>query len=210
MTASPEPAGPAETRGATPLLGVAWKVLAALSVFLILVLGVGVALPGTWSAERETRVEADPESVFDWLDSPARWREWNSWPEVRLEPSGPERGEGAAMSWDDPYAGAGTFTVVESRPPRFLSYRVEVQGGSILTVGTLELSAVAGGTRIRWREEGSFGWNPLMGYAALTMPRVQGTELERGLARLRAVVETGSPPDSFVAPRGDGALLRRR
>lgn len=189
---------------ATPLLSVAWKVLAALATLLALVLGVGLALPGTWSAERERVIEAQPDSVFAHLDVLQRWARWSPWPDVEITRSGPPRGEGATMAWDDPFAGAGTFSIVESSRPDRLAYRVQVEGGSMVTRGVFRLSPEPGGTRVRWREEGDFGWNPLMGYAALTMHRVQGEELERGLARLAAVVETGALPDSLRPGRAGG------
>lgn len=179
--------------GPTPLLGAAWKILTALSAFLVLVLGVGLALPGTWSAERDVVVAAPPDSVFRWLDAPELWQRWNPWPDVAVTATGPPRGEGASMIWDDPYAGAGRFTIVESRAPSRLVYRVEVEG-SIRPRGVLDLRAVTGGTEVRWSEEGDFGWNPLMGYAALTMHRVQGPELERGLGRLKSALESAPPP----------------
>lgn len=193
---------------ATPLLGAAWKILAALVAFLVLVLGVGFALPGTWSARREAVVAAPPDSVFPFLDVLERWDRWSPWPDVEIERTGPARGQGATMTWDDPFAGDGRFVLVESDPPRRLGYRVDVEGGSMVTRGRFELAATPGGTRVVWWEEGDFGWNPLMGYAALSMHRVQGAELERGLARLRAVVETGELPDSLRPPTPPGSRDR--
>ena len=184
-------------RGTTPLLSVAWKVLAALSVFLLLVVGIGFLLPGTWEARRAATLEAPPDSVFPYLDVLDLWERWTPWPEVELVRSGPPRGAGATMSWDDSYMGDGVFRIVESRAPAEVRYRVEVEGGSIVIEGAFALDSTGGGTLVTWTERGDFGWNPLMGYAALTMDRVQGTELERGLARLRAVVETGALPDSL-------------
>jgi len=185
----------------TPLLRVAWKVLASFAVLLTLMLGVGIALPGTWNAEGETTLAAGPDAVFPWLSAPARWQRWNPWPEVQVTSSGPDSGVGATMAWDDPYAGSGHFTIVESRSPDRLVYQVEVQGGSIRTRGVVELTELdSGGTRVHWREDGDFGWNPLMGYAALTMHRVQSVELERGLERLRSAID--SLPGAEPIPPG--------
>jgi uncharacterized protein YndB with AHSA1/START domain len=189
-----------EPSGPTPLLGAAWKILAALSVFLILVLAVGVALPGTWAAERDVLVASPPDSVFRWLEAPGLWQRWNPWPDIQVTATGPASGEGASMVWDDPYAGAGRFRIVESRPPFRLVYSVDVDGGSVRTRGVFELREVSGGTEVRWSEEGDFGWNPLMGYAALTVHRVQGIELERGLERLRSAVEGETPPVGGALP----------
>lgn len=190
------------------LLSVAWKVVGALAALGALVLGVGVLLPGTWSAERSVVVDAPADSVFGWVAEPRRWDRWTAWSDVESTFSGPERGKGATRSWDDPYMGDGTFTVTASTAPSRLEYRVSVQGGSMVTRGAFEIDGGAdGGTRVTWRESGDFGWNPLMGYAALNMDRIQGVELERGLARLKALAETGAVPDSLglggeASPRG--------
>lgn len=195
------PGAEEEPTFATPLLGTAWKILTVLSGLLVLFLGVGLALPGTWTATRERVVPVPPDSVFPWLDVLERWQRWTPWPEVEITRSGPPGGEGATMSWDDPFAGDGRFTIVTSEPPRRLTYRVEVEGGSMVTLGTFELQPVPEGTRVRWTEEGDFGWNPLMGWAALRMDRVQGAELERALRRLETVLTTGAlPDDSGGAP----------
>lgn len=187
--------------GATPLLSVAWKVVAALGALGILVLGVGLALPATWDVERSLRIDAPPDSIYRWLYDPGAWQEWTVWGGVELVASGPERGAGATLRWDDPYLGDGTFTVVEADPPRMVRYRVEVEGGAMVTEGRLTLTRAEGtGTTVTWEERGDFGWNPMMGYAALNMGRIQGVELERALRRLESLVETGSVPDSLAPP----------
>lgn len=181
-------------------LSVAWKVVAALAAFLALFLVVGLALPATWEAERTVTIDAAPDAVFPWVAELERWERWTVWGTVTSTLSGPEEGVGATRSWDDPFLGEGVFRVTDSDPPHGLSYRVDVEGGALRTEGTFELEGVRGFTRVTWRERGDFGANPLMGYAALTMDEVQGAELERGLARLRALVETGALPDSLALP----------
>jgi len=94
------------------------------------------------------------------------------------------------MSWNDNELGNGTFEIIEAAPPNRLRYRVEVQGGSMRTEGTFTLRPEGAGSRVTWREEGDFGWNPLMGYWALFMARAQGRELEKALGRL----ETATAP----------------
>jgi hypothetical protein len=67
----------------------------------------------------------------------------------------------------------------------------------------MRLSAEGGGTRIRWREQGDFGANPLMGYWARFMERAQGAELEKALDRLGSVAEAArarAPADSAGEP----------
>jgi uncharacterized protein YndB with AHSA1/START domain len=164
--------------------GLAPRVLGGGALLLLLFLGVGVALPGTWAAERSALLSAPPSAVFPLLESPSAWRLWTAWPDSGLVASGPEQGVGARLSWNDRELGDGAFEIVEATPLERVRYRVEVQGGSMRTDGTFTLAPEGNGTRLTWREQGDFGGNPLMGYWARFMERVQGRELEKALARL--------------------------
>jgi hypothetical protein len=57
------------------------------------------------------------------------------------------------------------------------------------TRGRIQLVEGAEGTTLTWREEGDFGWNPLLSYFALGMERMQGEELDKALDRLQKLVE---------------------
>ena len=66
-----------------------------------------------------------------------------------------------------------------------LEYRVVVGDGALSVEGAFVLESAEGGSTVTWSEAGDFGWNPLMGYTALTMPKAQRAELEKGLAELK-------------------------
>ena len=165
------------------------RILAAGALAFALLLGGGFVLPGTWQAERSASIAAEAERLLPYLDSPSGWREWTPWPEVGIESEGPERGAGARIAWNHPEVGQGAFHILDVQGTSRVVYRVDVEEGAMVTVGSLELVPGAAGTQVTWREEGDFGWNPLMGYWALAMGRVQGREMEKGLERLRQLVE---------------------
>ena len=48
---------------------------------------------------------------------------------------------------------------------------------------------MSGGSVVTWTERADLGWNPLLGWTALTMDESQGRQLEESLARLKAVAE---------------------
>ena len=171
-------------RGQRPLVSFPLKVLWSAIGLLGLGLVVGVLLSGRWEVERSASIPAPPSAVFPWLDDPRRWDEWAPLGAVRATFSGPERGAGATRRWDDPEVGEGVFTILASAPDREVGYRVEVQGGRMITEGTLRLEPEASGTRIVWHEGGDFGRNPLLGYVARSMDRTQGAQMEGALARL--------------------------
>lgn len=183
---------PRETPSApNPVVRVGSRMAAAFAAFLILILAAGFLLSGTWSAEARLEMEVPPAAVFELIDSPRRWEEWSPWPQVTSSYHGPSRGEGAVRRWEGPQVGRGSFTITASEPPRLLRYRVEVDG-DLTTDGTFRLEPTGTGTRVTWSEEGDFGWNPLMGWAALFMERAQGAQLEGGLGRLEAAAR-GEP-----------------
>lgn len=185
-----------------PALSPGSVLLGAAGGVLLLFLGIGWLLPGSWSAERSTVLDAPPRSVYPWVDSPAGWQRWTPWPDSGVVREGPERGAGARLSWDDEELGNGSFEIVQAVPDSLVRYRVVVQGGSMHTDGTMRLAAAGAGTRVEWREEGDFGSNPLMGYWARFMAHAQGAELEKALDRLGALaagVDDEAPADTVTA-----------
>ncbi len=165
------------------------KILAGASLLLVAFLAVGYLLPNSWSTRRTERVAAPREVIFPLVNSVEGWREWTPWSELETTSSGPEEGAGASLSWDDPDVGSGVFTILESERPKRVRYRVEVDGGAIRFEGLILLEARPKGTEVTWVEEGRFGWNPLFGYLALSMERIQGAELKKGLEQLKRIGE---------------------
>lgn len=161
--------------------------ISAVAVFLLLVVGIGLALPGTWEAERSVRVAADADTVFAYLDSVEGWAAWAPLAAVSGERDGPDRGPGATLRWDDPEWGQGEWRITEVEAGRAVAYEVRVEDGALVTRGRVALSRDDGGTRVAWTESGDFGWNPVLAYMALGMERLQGREMEKSLAALQAL-----------------------
>lgn len=169
----------------------------------------GYLLPSDWEAEASALVPTSPAVVFTFLDSPEGWQRWTPWPESGVTRTGPARGPGATLAWNDPELGSGAFTIANVEPTG-VAYEVVFDGDAMRAQGSVEVTEDAGGTRVRWRESGDLGRNPLMGYWALSMSRAQTDELTKGLDRLRdlAVQEAADSvsastfdamPDSVVA-----------
>lgn len=169
------------------------RILAAAAVLLLALLAAGLVLPGRWEVEERRVVSASPLRISRALSRPAGWRSWMPWPESGAELAGPSFGAGATFRWDDATYGAGRFTITEARPGRSVRYRVSVEEGSLVVHGHVRLArGEAGGTRLRWSERGSVGWNPLLGYVALTLEDRQRAQLRNVLDRLEAHLERRS------------------
>jgi len=171
------------------------KALGAGALVLSSILALGFILPATWEAEATVLLPRDPEAAFRYLDSPDGWKAWTPWPDSSTI-SGPARGAGATLAWQDQEFGDGAFSITEADAPTLVRYRVEVNDGRMWIDGVVELSPEGTGTRARWRETGDLGRNPLMGYWALSMDRAQSEELQKSLDRLAALL-SGTPVDSI-------------
>jgi uncharacterized protein YndB with AHSA1/START domain len=169
-----------------PVVQAGWKLSAVIALGLVGLVFAGFFLPGTWSAESARVIAAPADSVFALLDSPRRWDEWTPWPEIEFTYEGPARGAGAQRSWDAERIGAGSFTITAAERAARVEYEVALEGEAQVTRGSFRLEPASGGTLVTWREEGDYGDNPLMGWAALSMRRRHGDELD---ARLSALAE---------------------
>lgn len=163
----------------------------ALAAFALLAfVGLGFALDGTWQVSRETEIASAPDAIFPYVNELTGWNEWVPWDHVEDTLTGPAAGVGATRRWDDPQWGQGEWTLTASDPPSRVTYEVRVEGGSMLTRGEIRLTpAGPGHTQVVWTEAGDFGWNPFLAYMALGMDRMQGREMEKNLAALKAVAE---------------------
>ncbi len=168
-------------------------VLGTGALVLLLFLGGGILLPGTWRAQASLAIDAEAAVIFPYLDTPSLWEEWTPPLGDVVELTGPGAGEGAGRRWSDPVYGSGSFRIERSEVPTLVKYRVEVEEGAIVILGVLELSRQDGGTVVHWREGGDFGWNPLLRYAARGMGESQSEQLAGNLARLRVLVEGADP-----------------
>ncbi len=185
---------------------IAGIILGVLALILIGLLVLGFLLPSGWSVERSTTIQAPAEEVFPYLAGAEAWSLWTPSPETGFELFGPDEGEGSGRRWDDDMYGEGEFVITAMDRPRQLHYEVAVEGGAIRIVGQMVLESVdADQTRLTWREDGDFGWNPLLGYLARRMEDLQGSQLEQSLKALDRLVTEGEPlelDEADEAPTG--------
>ena len=170
------------------MMRVLFRIFGSLAALLILFLTVGLLLPGTWRAEGSVSLRVPPREVFPYLNDLALWDAWTPWGDVESTFDGQTAGVGSRRSWDHPNLGSGSITITESDRDRLVQYRVVIDDGALAVEGTFVLESAQGGSTVTWSEAGDFGWNPLMGYTALTMAKSQSAQLERGLAELNRLL----------------------
>lgn len=116
------------------------------------------------SIEREIRIEASPEVVYEVVSTPEHLQEW--WPdEAELEPVSGGTGRIRFGDPGSPDASAETLTVVEADPPRRFAFRWIYDEGRSATspqslLVTFDLVPSGDGTVLRFSETGfrEKGW----------------------------------------------------
>jgi uncharacterized protein YndB with AHSA1/START domain len=105
------------------------KILLGLVAIIVLMLIVAAFKSPDYRVERSRIIAAKPEVLFDYFNNHKKFNEWNPW--VKMDPvakntySGPEAGVGAVASWDGEIVGAGSATIIESKPGELIRERMD-------------------------------------------------------------------------------------
>lgn len=168
--------------------------LTILVVLGVVLVGGGLLLPANSHLERSVTIEQPPAAVFATLDSFQRFNEWSPWfdldPGAKYTYSGPVAGVGAKMAWvGNSAVGSGSQEIIESTPDGRIVNALDF-GGSQATA-SYRLVAEGSGTRVTWSMDSAHGYNPVnRWFGAFLLDSVVGKDYEKGLAKLKAVLES--------------------
>lgn len=171
--------------------------LKGIALFLVAVIAFfgigGMFLPASVHVERSIVVAQPPAAVFALVNSFARFNEWSPWadidPNAKYSFEGPAEGVGAKMSWTgNDEVGTGSQLITASEPDR--SVAIDLDFGQMgVAQSTYRLEPVAGGTRVTWGFDSTLSANPVERWFGLLMDDFIGADYEKGLAKLKQVVE---------------------
>lgn len=174
------------------------KILIALAL-LILGFVVVVALqPSDFSVERSATMAAPPAEVFAHVNDLHKWEAWSPWakldPEAKISFEGAESGQGAAMTWSgNDKVGEGKMTVVESQPNEAVKLKVDFvrpfEGTSNSDFG---FKPEGDQTAATWTMSAHHNFLEKAFCLVMNGKKMIGDDMEKGLAQLKSVAETGS------------------
>jgi len=171
------------------------KYALAVIVSLIVLLGViGLALPDRAHIERSVQIDAHPSTVFTVLNSFRLFNEWSPWherdPNTDYTYAGPHTGVGAKMSWksDQRDVGSGSQEIIESEPYSHIKTLLDfgTQGNAN---ASFSIAPSGQASTLTWALDTEFGGNLLERYFGLFLDKWVGGDYEKGLAKLKTLVE---------------------
>ena len=169
------------------------KLIYGIGAFLALLIIIGFALPRTHQIEVRTEIDAHPATVFALVNDFRRFSIWSPWaktdPNARFLYSGPNRGEGATMTWDGAIIGSGNQIIAESHPYE----RVEIAmnpGEPDAAESWFHLQPGVGTTTVVWGFKADYVLNIVGRYFASMLGGVVMRDYAEGLASLKELAES--------------------
>lgn len=166
-------------------------------IVIALVVVIGLVAPKDYAVAESITVQAPPEHVHAFVGDLKRWPEWTPWqeqdPSIVTTYGERTTGVGASQSWTGE-DGDGELTVTRWDPASGIAFEMAfiMDGTRIPASGALTYTRVGSGTEVTWTMEGSWkGAVPpvLDGWMKILSPWMIGSEFERGLTKLKRVVE---------------------
>src|SRR5690348_18166709 len=98
------------------------KILIAIVILVVAVLGYAATKPDSFRVERTASIKAPPDKIFPLINNFHNWGAWSPWekmdPAMKRTFSGSESGKGMAYAWEgNSKVGQGRMEITESTPP---------------------------------------------------------------------------------------------
>jgi len=171
-------------------------IIVVILVLLILAIFIYAAFqPNQMNISREMFLKANPSSIFPYINNTKKADEWMPWseidPGVKTSYSGPIEGVGSISSWvSSGKMGVGHAVIVESLINKLvktkLTYEKPFAMGQLAEISLLEKSD---GTIVKWSVTGENNFIGRIFCLFMNMDKVVGGQFERGLSKLKILVE---------------------
>jgi uncharacterized protein YndB with AHSA1/START domain len=174
------------------------KRIALILLVVIVVFCLVVALrPADFRISRSITIAAPPAAVFPYVNDLHRWEAWSPWakldPNMKVTYGGPEAGEGATYHWvGNKEVGEGKMTITESKPSEHVGIRLEFIKPFAATNQTdFTFQPEPDGTAVTWTMSGKNNFLAKAAHMVMNVDKMVGKDFEKGLAQLKAGVESG-------------------
>ena len=172
-----------------------WKILIALVVIVVGLVGVITLQPARYRVSRSTTIAAPAPAVFAQVNDFHRWSAWSPWekidPAMKRTYEGPPAGVGASYAWvGSREVGEGRMTIVESRPSDLIQVKLEfVKPFAGTSVAEFTFRPEGDRTVVTWSMTGDKNFIAKAIHLVMNMDRMIGDQFDKGLAAMKTVAE---------------------
>lgn len=172
-----------------------WKILIALVVIVVGLVGVITLQPARYRVSRSTTIAAPAPVVFAQVNDFHKWSAWSPWekidPAMKRTYEGPPAGVGASYAWvGTREVGEGRMTIVESRPSDLIHVKLEfVKPFAGTSVAEFSFKPDGERTLVTWSMTGDKNFIAKAIHLVMSMDRMIGDQFDKGLAAMKTVAE---------------------
>ncbi len=179
------------------------KIVLALAVIIAVFVVVVAMQPAAFRVARSITIAAPAPAVFAQVNDFKNWQAWSPWakidPAMKQTYEGAPTGVGAITSWaGNDAVGAGRMTILESRAHELIRIKLEfLKPFAATNAAEFKFEPEGSQTTVTWSMSGD---NSFMFKAVslfMSMDKMVGGDFEKGLANMKAVVES-----EVAAPAG--------
>jgi uncharacterized protein YndB with AHSA1/START domain len=172
-------------------------IVAAIGVLAIVgLLAYAATLSNSFEVKRSLRVNASADKVFPLINNMRGMNRWNPFaeadPNIKITYTGPDSGKGARYEWaGNSKVGQGSLEITDVETPSRVTLKLDMwkplEGHNTVV---FTLVSRGNGTDVTWAMDGE---RPFIGKVmgvVCNMDRMVGGQFEKGLAKLKAIVES--------------------
>lgn len=172
------------------------KIALAVLVLIVLFCGYVATRPADYLISREITIHAPAEKIFPYLNNMKMSELWSPWveldPQATMTYTGPADGVGSKMAWESgEKLGTGSATITESVQNQRVGFKLEYTKPMTMSQeGAYELKSNGDQTTMVWSVWGKNNFLGRMMSLFVNMDKMVGGTFEKGLSKLKSVVES--------------------
>jgi uncharacterized protein YndB with AHSA1/START domain len=185
------------------MLGPILIVIAALIIVFLIIVALQAS---SFRVARSATINAPAPAVFALVNDLHKWQAWSPYekdPAMKKTFEGPPAGTGAAFAWNgNKDVGEGRTTIVESRPNELIRLKLEfVRPFTCTNTAEFAFEPRGDGTEVTWSLSGEKNFMSKAVCMFMNMDKMVGGDFEKGLAKLKSVVESSPAATATAAAR---------
>lgn len=169
------------------------KIAILIVIGTAVIITTGLFLSPEFNVEQSVVIKARPENIHTYVSDLKQWPRWTPWkamaPDMVIRYGNVTKGVGASQSWQGK-GGNGRIHITVSSPTNGIAYDVFFGEDSNPSISAIEYKELgADSTRVTWRTHGEIELPVAGGYIAMIVKVTTRNMYQKGLLKLKTVVE---------------------